>query len=97
MFANEVSFKAQRMGVDDALGRMKKALTEAQPGLSWEDVMAKYKALADVEDAAILGELGIGLSEDESENAEEGANPTEVGRSEELTWSTNDQTDPPPS
>lgn len=53
MFANEVGSKAQKMGEDDALDRMRKALSEAQPELAWKDVMAKYKAMADAEDAAI--------------------------------------------
>lgn len=78
------------MGEDDALGRMKKALSEAQPSLAWDDVMAKNQVLVSAEDAAILAELAINFSDDESEDAEEEANAKEVGRSEELTGSTND-------
>lgn len=33
--------------------------------------MAKYKALADAEDAASLAELGIALDEEESEDADD--------------------------
>lgn len=82
------------MGEDDALERMKKALVESQPSLPWDDVMGKYKALADTEDAAYLAVLGTYLSVEESEGAEEEANATEVGRFEELTSSTTDMVDP---
>lgn len=39
--------KAQKMGEDDALDRMKKAMAESHPNLPWDDVIAKYNALVD--------------------------------------------------
>lgn len=58
--------------------------------------MVNYKALTDAKDASYLAKLGIALDE-ESEDAEEEANPAEVGRFEELTGSTTDVIDPPPT
>lgn len=87
------------MGEDDALGRMKKALADFHPtlGIGRGRCPPSYQALANVEDAALLAELGIGLSDGESDDAEGEDPPTEVGQSEELTGSTNDQTNPPPA
>lgn len=85
------------MGEDDALDRIEKAVPESHPSLPWDEVMAKYKSLTDTEDAAYLAELGIALDEEEFGDAEEKANPIEVGRFEELTGSTIDVVDPPPA
>lgn len=58
--------------------------------------MAKYKALADAEDASRLVKLGIDIGGEESKEVEEEANQVEVGRSEELTGSTTNSVEPPP-
>lgn len=97
MFANEVNSKAHKMGEDDALDRMKKAFAESHPTFAWDAAMASYQVLANAEDAAILAKLNIGLSDGESNDAEGEDPPTKLGRSEELTGSTNDLTDPPPT
>lgn len=68
-FANEIGAEAQKMGEDDALKRMKKALAGSHPDLSWDSVVSSYQALAKAEDAALLAELNIGLSEEESDDA----------------------------
>lgn len=85
------------MGEDDTLKRMKKALAGSHPDLSRDSVVSSYQALAKAEDAALLAELNIALSEDESDDAEDAEEvvPTDAVRSQELTGSTSDQTDPP--
>lgn len=45
-FANEVGAEAQKMGEDDALKRMKKALAGSHPDLPWDSVISSYQALA---------------------------------------------------
>lgn len=85
------------MGEDDALDRMKQGLAESHPTFAWGEGMASYQALADAEDAAVLAELNIGLTNDESDDVEGVDPPAEVGRSEKFTGSTDDPTDSPPS
>lgn len=96
VFCNQVGSAAQKMGEDDALGLMKKALAKSHPSFAWDEAMASYKALADAEDQALLTELNIGLSDDDLGEAEEEHPSTAVAGSEELTGSTNEPpTDPP--
>ena len=64
-FVNQVGSAAHKMGVDDALKRMKAALAKSHPSFSWSAAMESYKALQDAEDQALLAELNIDLSEDE--------------------------------
>lgn len=66
------------MGEDDALDHMKKALAESHPDISLDDILSKYKALADAEDAALQAELGLDEAKKESEKLEEDANEAEV-------------------
>lgn len=93
--AKQVGSAAQKMGEDDALKRMKTALAKSHPSFSWDEAMASYKVLADAEDQSLLAELNIALSEDESDEVEEGDPQPEVARSEELTGSSNEQADHP--
>lgn len=71
-FSNQVGSAAQKMGEDDALDKMKKALAESHHTFAWDEAMASYKALVDAEDAALLTELNIGLSGSESDEADRG-------------------------
>ncbi|XP_057248331.1 uncharacterized protein LOC104891287 [Beta vulgaris subsp. vulgaris] len=105
LFVNEVGSTAQKMGVDDALKRMKAALGRSHPSLSWSEVMGSYEALLKEEDQAILSELHIALSDDDDDGDDEEDDAEEVvadegqdqgvARSEEHHGSTNDQTDAP--
>ncbi|XP_048491363.1 uncharacterized protein LOC125492696 [Beta vulgaris subsp. vulgaris] len=99
-FVNEVGSTAQKMGVDDALKRMKAALARSHPSLPWSEVKGSYDALLREEDQALLAELHIALSdEDDDEDGDEAEVAEEqdqgVARSEEHHDSTNDQTEPP--
>ncbi|XP_057248242.1 uncharacterized protein LOC125493659 [Beta vulgaris subsp. vulgaris] len=100
-FVNEVGSTAQKMGVDDALKRMKAALARSHPSLPWSEVKGSYDALLKEEDQALLAELHIALSdEDDDEDDGEEAEVAEeqdqgVARSEDHHGSTNDQTDLP--
>ncbi|XP_048491360.2 uncharacterized protein LOC125492693 [Beta vulgaris subsp. vulgaris] len=101
LFVNEVGSTAQKMGVDDALKRMKAALERSHPSLPWSEVMGSYEALLKEEDQAILSELHIALSDDDDDDDEDVEEVAEddqgqgVAKSEEHHGSTNDQTDPP--
>lgn len=73
-------------------------MAEYHPDLPWTDVLSKYKALANAEDAALMAELGMDeVDEEESEEVGEGANPVDVGRSEELVGSTTDAVESSPT
>lgn len=71
VFSNQVGSAAQKMGEEEALERMKKALAKSHPTFAWDEAMASYIVLADAEDAAIVVELNIRLSDEESGEAEE--------------------------
>lgn len=54
--------------------------------------------MANAEDAALMAELGMDeVDEEESEEVGEGANPVDVGRSEELVGSTTDAVESSPT